>query len=59
MEHCKHCQATDRATAGRRCNKSPTGQHEWTVTTDVRAGSNPRPGTPGGGKPFATAAGKK
>ncbi len=54
--HCKHCQASDPAKAGQRCNKSPTGRHEWTVTTDPSGGSTPMPG---GGKPLTKAPGKK
>ena len=46
LEHCRHCQQTDRAKAGDRCEKSPTGRHEWIATTDPSGGSTIPPGTP-------------
>jgi hypothetical protein len=58
LEHCTHCQATDRNTAGESCKDSPTGRHEWIATTDTRGHSTP---TPGGSEPFTadTGTGKK
>jgi hypothetical protein len=46
LEHCKHCQATDRKTAGESCKSSPTGRHEWIATTEVGGHSTVPPGTP-------------
>ena len=54
-EHCKHCQATDRAKAPAKCEKSADGRHSWTISTDPSHGSTP---TPGGGKPATTTKGK-